>query len=591
MPTVQKSLAPLFMAWLFMSPLWAGALPPLAACDTSSPRATLESFQRITAKVQSTLLDQQTLQAEKLIGKAIRCLNERDIPRERIDDEGEAGVILLQEILDRIEIPPYAEIPDAARVRDEELWRWMIPDTEIEIAIAKEGPREGEWLFSPETVAQLKDFYYDVESIPYRSDAVRGLQGPLGGAYSYYIQMPEPSMLTGWVEHFPDWSRGVYFEQPVWKWMGLVLVPAVALFVFLLVLRLNRRVLERQRDDKSGLGLSRVVAPLAGLFLVLLTEHLIDEVVNITGTPDAISEVSMWLLALFFIAWLIFAVGEIVAEVIIETRHVNESGIDASLISITVRLISFCVSLWVVLEGAEGVGLSLIPLVAGLGVGGLAVALAVRPTIENLIGGFILYIDRPVGIGDRCIFGTQEGFVEEVGLRSTRIRTLKQTLVSVPNAEFAHLQLENVSRREMTLYQTVLGLRYETTADQLRYVLARLRETLVGHPMVAPKRLRVRFLGFGDYSLNIEIFAYFRTKKFEEYWGLREDLNLRIIDLVKEAGTGFAFPSSTAYLGEDKGLDEERSRSAEAKVGDWRTAGDFPVEQFDEARLSSARDK
>ena len=144
MPTVQKSLAPLFMAWLFLSPLWAGALPPLAACDTSSPRATLESFQRITAKVQNTLLDQQILQADndKLIGKAIRCLNERDIPRERIDDEGEAGVILLQEILDRIEIPPYAEIPDAARVRDEELWRWMIPDTEIEIAIAKEGPRE-----------------------------------------------------------------------------------------------------------------------------------------------------------------------------------------------------------------------------------------------------------------------------------------------------------------------------------------------------------------------------------------------------------------------------------------------------------------
>jgi MscS family membrane protein len=299
----------------------------------------------------------------------------------------------------------------------------------------------------------------------------------------------------------------------------------------------------------------------------------------------------MWLIALFFVAWLIFAIGEIIADVIIGSRHIHKKGIDASLITITVRVASLGIALWVVLEGAERIGLSLIPLVAGLGIGGLAVALAVRPTFENLIGGFILYIDKPVAVGDRCIFGNQEGFVEQIGLRSTRIRTLKETLVSVPNAEFAHLQLENVSIREMTLYQTVLGLRYETTADQLRYVLTRLREAVVDHPMVAPKRLRVRFLGFGDYSLNIEIFAYFRTKKFEEYWGLREDLNLRIIDIVKEAGTSFAFPSSTAYLGEDAGLDEERTRSAETKVEDWRTAGALRMEEFDEARRRPPGDK
>jgi len=233
----------------------------------------------------------------------------------------------------------------------------------------------------------------------------------------------------------------------------------------------------------------------------------------------------------------------------------------------------------------------LIPLFAGLGVGGLAIALAVRPTFENIIGGFILFVDKPVRIGDRCIFGNQEGFVERIGLRSTRIRTLKDTLVSVPNAEFSQLQLENISRREVTLYQTVLGLRYETTAEQLRYVLARLREMLVGHPMVAPKRLRVRFLRFGDYSLDLEIFAYFRTDDFDEYWAMREDLNLRIMDIVKEAGTSFAFPSLTAYAAEDAGLDGERGRQAEARVEEWRTKGRLPFPELDEAQRETLEDR
>jgi MscS family membrane protein len=332
------------------------------------------------------------------------------------------------------------------------------------------------------------------------------------------------------------------------------------------------------------------VPPLAGLVLILLAEYLIDEQINVIGVVDAASEVSMWLIALFFLAWLIFALGEVVRETIIELRHIQRMGVDASLITITVRVLSFGVACWLVLEGAEGVGLSLIPLVAGLGVGGLAVALAVRPTFENLIGGFILFIDKPVRVGDRCVFGTQEGYVEQIGLRSTRIRTLKETLVSVPNAEFAHLQLENVSKRTVTLYQTVLGLRYETTADQLRYVLTRLREILEGHPMVSPMRLRVRFLGFGDYSLNIEIFCYFRTNQFEQYWALREDLNLRIINIVEEAGTSFAFPSSTTYLGQDSGLDDERVRSVEAKVENWRREGALPTGEFDNAGHEATED-
>jgi MscS family membrane protein len=140
--------------------------------------------------------------------------------------------------------------------------------------------------------------------------------------------------------------------------------------------------------------------------------------------------------------------------------------------------------------------------------------------------------------------------------------------------------LENISIRNKTLFRVTLGLRYETTSEQLRYVLAKLREMLHGHPRVSPDALRVRFRRFGDYSLDLEILAYVRTNDYHEYWAVREDINLRIMDIVKAAGTGFAFPSQTAYFTNDAGLDAEKSREAESRVANWRANGELPFPEF-----------
>ena len=173
------------------------------------------------------------------------------------------------------------------------------------------------------------------------------------------------------------------------------------------------------------------------------------------------------------------------------------------------------------MDGLEDLGVSLMPLLAGLGVGGFAIALAVRPTLENFIGGVILFLDKPVNVGYICCFGDQIGFVESIGLRTARVRKYEDTIVSIPNAEFSQMQLENLSARERTLFQVILALRYETTAEQLRYVLTKLRKMLIGHPKVSPERLRVRFRRFGDTSLDIEVFAYIRTSDYPEYWAIR----------------------------------------------------------------------
>ena len=182
------------------------------------------------------------------------------------------------------------------------------------------------------------------------------------------------------------------------------------------------------------------------------------------------------------------------------------------------------------------------------------------------------------------------GTVEEIGLRSTRLRKRDDTIVSVPNADFSQRELHNYTRRRRRLYQTTLGLRYETSPEQLRYVMAKLREMLLGHPKVSPDKLHVRFDGFGDYSLDVAVFAYIRTRDWLTYRAIREDINLRIMDIVEEAGTGFAFPSQTAYHVRDSGIDAEHGREAEAQVQGWRSKGQLPFPEFDEGTREKKED-
>jgi MscS family membrane protein len=583
-----RYLCPLFVFWLFATNLIASEPPPLAPPDTSSPRATLKSYLEIMGEygrlMQTDLHTNDRaseIRDQRLEDKAELCFDLSKVSTERVDDVANDALNILIEILDRIEIPPYEDIPDAAAMQSEELTRWRIPNTEITIAKVKEGPREGQWLFSPQTVAHLKEFYKKVKHLPYRPDAIVGRIGPYGGLYEGYILYPEETLPSEWIDDLPGWTKTVYFEQPVWKWAGIVLVLLFSCLVFALILSLSRRAQARQDEDTQNINWWRLLSPLSGATLALLADELIDEQINSIGVANAIIETGLWTIAHFCWAWAIIAAGDIIADIFIRSPRIQRRGVNASLIRITTRIISLVIAVWVSLEGADRFGISVVPMLAGLGVGGLAIALAVRPTLENLIGGFILFMDKPIRVGDLCRFGDQLGIVEEIGLRSTRIRMFEDTIVSVPNAEFSQLQLENLSRRKKTLFRVTLGLRYETTSEQLRYVLANLREMLLGHPKVSSEDLRVRFSRFGDYSLDVEIFAYILTKDRPEYWAIREDLNLRIMEIVKAAGTGFAFPSQTAYFTQDSGLDAERSRQAEAQVEDWRVKGKLPFPEFD----------
>jgi small-conductance mechanosensitive channel len=160
------------------------------------------------------------------------------------------------------------------------------------------------------------------------------------------------------------------------------------------------------------------------------------------------------------------------------------------------------------------------------------------------------------------------------------VRTPDRTVISVPTSEFSNLQLENFAKRDQIRLLTTLGLRYDTTPDQLRSVLAGLRRLLLAHPKVAPEPVRVRLVNFGASSLDVELLAFVQTADFNEFAAVREDLFLRILELLAECGTGFAFPSTTTYLARDGGIDRSRQAAAEAGIRALRAEGKLMFPDF-----------
>ncbi len=183
-------------------------------------------------------------------------------------------------------------------------------------------------------------------------------------------------------------------------------------------------------------------------------------------------------------------------------------------------------------------------------------------------------------VGDFGNYADVLGTVEAIGLRSTRIRGNDRTLTTIPNATLSKSAIVNFAQRDRMLLKTVLGLRCETSPGQLRFVLAKLREMLLSHPRIAPDPVRVRFSGFGESTLNIEVVAYALTSDWAEFLGIQEDVFFRVMEIVEQGGTGFAFPSQMHYEAQKYGLDTEKARAAEHEVSQWKNENRFPFPDF-----------
>jgi MscS family membrane protein len=224
-------------------------------------------------------------------------------------------------------------------------------------------------------------------------------------------------------------------------------------------------------------------------------------------------------------------------------RRRNLAGA-TSMVRLARRVIDMLIVFVGMLVALYHFGVNLTAALAGLGVGGIAVALAAQKTLENVIAGVSLIFDQTVNAGDTVKVGDTMGTVEDIGLRSTRIRTLDRTVVSVPNGQIASMSLENLSSRDKFWFHPILALRYGTTSSEMETVLQGIR-TLLKERHLEPDSVRVRFLGFGPNSLDVEVFAYVFATSWNQFLQIQEELLLRIIECIESAGVQMAFPPHT----------------------------------------------
>jgi MscS family membrane protein len=184
---------------------------------------------------------------------------------------------------------------------------------------------------------------------------------------------------------------------------------------------------------------------------------------------------------------------------------------------------------------------------AGIGIGGIALALGAQKTVENLLGGVLLLTDKAIAIGDFCNISNRVGVVEDITLRSVRLRTLDRTLVSIPAGVLAQSGIENFATREKILAQSTLRLRYGTTVEQVTRILSDIRKILAENPSVERETSRIRLVNFGSESIELEVFAYIVTADYNRFLEVREELLLQMASIVEAAGSGFA-PTRFIYV-------------------------------------------
>ncbi|MFC1762686.1 mechanosensitive ion channel family protein [Planctomycetota bacterium] len=484
--------------------------------------------------------------------------------------------ILLWEVLARIQLPVESAIPDVAameKTSEEGSFRYAIPHTEIYVVRIEQGKRTGDYLFSAHTVRHVHKFYESVKDLPYlRTMTVerpRRIQVVWGG----WRLLPPKS-----ADALPGWLRHEWGGQAVWKTLAVALFMMLALVLSWLAHRLTRLLTKRY---SLGVYLRRMAGPAMFTLVVPLLNYLMHYEVWITGQVAQLVRFGISASVYLSMAWLAWWISLFIAEIVISSPRIPDRGLDAHLLRLLARIVGLIMVTTVCFWGGNHLGLPLYGLIAGASVGGLAIALAAQNSLENFLGSISLFADRPVRVGEFCSYADQFGTIEEIGLRSTRIRGLDWTVTSIPNSDFARMRITNLTRRDRFLMRAGIALRLETEPDQLRYVLARLRELLLAHPKVMPDPARVRFINVDETGLNLEIFAYIEATDWSRFLEIQEDINLRIIDVIVESGTTFAFPSQTVYFTRDQGVDPKKSVAAMAQVQQWRAENKLPFPDFD----------
>ena len=576
---------------------------PLNPPNTSSPQATLQSFieyinrsyrvlmaahhenQKTPGLFTSESVQQMTRQAKNLFERGVYCLNLSRVPEAFKEDVGYLRALKLKEIFDRIELPPFDLIPDAQAIeKDQEekkfpkLVSWRVPYTDIFIARVEDGPRKGEYLFTPQTIARLDEFYNKVKDLPYRSDKFIS-----HNFFEFYISSPGRLLPPKWGQWLPAWSTAIFLGQTIWQWCAFAVV---VLFLFVIIAQFygiqHRASAKLSPANQDWI---RVFFKLVAIGIIVVVRYVLREQVNLTGSVSQVVATILAVISWFLLATAAFRIAAASADMIISSPKIIPEGIQAAYIRGVFSIVGFILMALIIIYGLSRVGVSLTTLLAGAGIGGIAIALAARSTLENVIASFTIFADKPYKVGQRVTVMGQDGTVESIGLRSTKIRLLTGPLTSIPNEKMANVEIENIGRRPYIRRLINVTITYDTPPEKITRAVDILREILAVPEALDPETTdstgqlantaategeaehqphpneainqpdfppRVYFNELNTDSLNILVIYWYHPPAYWDYLEHANWINTQIMERFNVEGIDFAFPTQTLHLAGDK---------------------------------------
>jgi MscS family membrane protein len=508
----------------------APAVMVLAPLDMSSPRATLGGFIATVDRVYADLRQNGRGAHRRPVNRhrvrqVLGCLDLGSVPPSLVQSEGIDAVVALKEVLDRVPLPPAAEVPDAAAAAAGPIKRWRLPGTEIVLERIATGPREGDYVFSADTVERAEYFYDRVRGLPYRPDA----GSP--GLHDLYVESGGWMIPDAVIARLPAWAHTRVLGETVWQWLAAVVVAAAACGALVCAWRCAGGHGERPQPGSA----TSLVFPAALVAVGVGVDYLLSMQIRLTGDCLRAATIGLRFVTLAGVVAAVVVVMEWLADLVIRLRGPRAEGIESQLVRLGGKLGTFLAVAWIVIEAADSIGIPVAPLVAGLGAGGLAVALASQYTLENLIAGLVLFADKPMRIGDDCQFGGVRGRIEQIGLRSTRIRGADRTVISIPNADLAKQQVVNYTARDHIPLEVTLEVESRLPPRLVRGLLARMEKLLLAHPRLANRPVTARLAAQSSAGYTVRAAAIALTSDEQEFQEIREDVLLALLEEIRAA--------------------------------------------------------
>jgi MscS family membrane protein len=543
--TLAVLLLPIVLPVLMAAPLAAqdpaesaaGSPPREIPADHRSPRATMTSFL-------------EAFYQEGGMERAVAALDLSEVPEDLRPVKGPELAVQLKEVLDRTRLIEPEEIPDEPDAAP----YVVLSRPEGDVVIDRN--EAGEWRFTAETVDRVPGLFHAVEGqavvAGLDEDARIGEVARADVSPGFWLRSKVPRSL-----------RRTAFILEAWQWLGLLALALLGIVVDRLVVLLAEvltgRWLRRRVDQVEATDLHKALRPLGIVAMAVLWRLLLPFLWLPVNVLAALTVAVRFVIAAGAV-WAAYRLVDILSAVLEARAARSHNRFDDLLVPLVRKSLKVFIAAFGVVFVADTLDIEISSLLAGLGIGGLAVALAAQDAIKNLFGSLTVLLDRPFSVGDWVVIGDVEGTVEEVGFRSIRVRTFYNSLITLPNANLISASVDNYGARRYRRWSTKLAVAYDTPPERIEAFCEGIRELVRRHPHMRKDYFHVYLNGFGESALEVLLYVFFEVPDWSVELEARHRLANDILRLADALGVELAVPSRTVFLHRATRGEEDDSR-------------------------------